>query len=209
MMRMTGDMFGDDRQPLDIGPGAGPGRPGQVIRLHPRSGQRHLDWLTWGLLPARTEHPDSASKPIHARAETVAELPTFAEAFRQRRAIVPATEYYQRRTVGEAGQRYAISRRDGQPMAIAGLWEAFRQSSGEVMRTYCIITVQATGAVAEIHDRMPLVIEESDWAVWLGETPGDPMALLRQSADNALVIAPVQGRKSATPRVQQGTTGRV
>ena len=209
VMAVTGDIFGDDRHPLDFGHGAGPGRSGQVIRLHPRTGQRHLDWLTWGLLPSAAERPDSAPRPIHARAEMVAELPVFADAFRHRRAIVPATEYYQRRTVGGTGQRYAISRRDGQPMAIAGLWEAFRQSNGDVVRTYCIITIQATGAVAGIHDRMPLVIEERDWAVWLGEAPGEPLTLLRPSAEDALVVALVQGRESATPSMERGGAGRV
>ena len=121
--------------------------------------------MTWGLLPHATESLDGAIGPIHARAETVAELPMFADAFQHRRAIVPATEYYQRRTIGGLGQRYAISRRDGQPLAIAGLWEAFRQSDGKVVRSYCIVTVAATGAVAEIHERMPLVINEPNWPV--------------------------------------------
>ncbi len=206
MAAATGDMFGSDREPTDFGSGAGPGRPGQVIRLHPKTGQRHLDWLTWGLLPQAT---DSAPGPIHARAETVAELPTFADAFRHRRAIVPATEYYQRRTIGAAGQRYAIAQRDGQPMAIAGLWEAFRRADGEVVRTYCIITVPATGAVAEIHDRMPLVLDESNWPVWLGEVPGDPVALLRPPAGGTLVIRPVHGGRSAGPAARRRETARV
>ncbi|MCW3476271.1 SOS response-associated peptidase [Limobrevibacterium gyesilva] len=199
MATATGDLFGGDPGSLDFGAGAGPGRPGQVIRLHPRTGQRHLDWLTWGLLPYATEDPDRAPRPIHARAEIVAELPVFADAFWHRRALVPATEYYQQRTIGAPGQRYAISRRDGQPMAIAGLWEAFRRPDGEVVRTYCIVTVQATGAIAEIHDRMPLVLDEPDWPVWLGETPGDPVTLLRPPAGDMLVLRPVQGRRSAWP----------
>ena len=173
----TRDMFGDDRPLPDFGSGGCPHRLGQVIRLHSRTGQRHLDWLRWGLAPSAAEHPDSAPRPTHASAETVAQLPMFAEAFRQRRAIVPATEYYQRRTVGGPGQR----------------------SSGEVVRTYCIIAVQATGAVADIHDRMPLVIEECDWAAWLGEVPGDPATLLRSSMEDALVVAPVQARRAAAP----------
>ena len=165
MASARSDIFGEDREAPEFGAGAGPSRPGQVIRLHPRTGQRHLDWLTWGLLPSAAAQAAGAPGPIHARAETVAAIPMFAEAFRQRRAIVPATEYYQRRTIGQPALRYAISRRDGQPMAIAGLWEAFRQPGGEVVRTYCIITVPAMGAVAEIHDRMPLVLDDRDWAV--------------------------------------------
>ena len=103
MAAVMGDMFGGDREPLDFGSGAGPGRLGQVIRLHPRTGQRHLDWLTWGLSPGATDSAETALRPIHARAETVAKLPMFADAFRHRRAIVPATEYYHRRTISEPG----------------------------------------------------------------------------------------------------------
>lgn len=81
MTAAMGDRFDADRDARNFGSGAAPGRPGQVIRLHPRTGQRHLDWLTWGLLPPATETSHGASRPIHARAETVAELPMFAEAF--------------------------------------------------------------------------------------------------------------------------------
>jgi putative SOS response-associated peptidase YedK len=136
MMAASESMLRGDNAALDFGVQAGPGRPGRVLRLHPRTGQRHFDWLTWGLLPQGAEDPESAPRPIHARAETVAELPLFAEAFRHRRAIVPATEYYQQRTIGGPAQRYAIARRDGQPLAIAGLWEAFRRPDGEIVRTY-------------------------------------------------------------------------
>jgi putative SOS response-associated peptidase YedK len=94
------DMFGGDWEQIDLGPGAGAGRPGQVIRLHPNTGERHMDWLTWGLVPASVTGDDRAPRPIHARAETVTQLPMFAEAFLKRRAIVPATAYFQHRTRG-------------------------------------------------------------------------------------------------------------
>jgi putative SOS response-associated peptidase YedK len=180
---------------------AGPGRPGRVIRLHPKTGARHMDWLTWGLLPHDTSDPLKAPRPIHARAETVAELPMFADAFRRRRAIVPANEYYQRRTRGGPDQRLAIVRQDGQPMAIAGLWEAYVWPDSRIERTYCIITVEAVGVVAEIHDRMPLVLEPSDWPLWLGETPGDPAGFLHPPTFEHLKLQPVQqgGRKRAKP----------
>lgn len=106
-----------------------------MIRLHPETRQRHLNWLTWGLSSHVTADLDDAPQPIHARAETVAELPMLADAFRCRRTIVPATEYFQRRTIGEPVQRYAVSRVDGQPMAIAGLWEAFGRPDGEIEET--------------------------------------------------------------------------
>lgn len=156
-----------------------------------------MDWLTWGQLPHDTTNPNSAPRPIHACAETVAELSMFADAFRRRRAIVPATEYYQRGTRGGPPRRFAISRQDGQPMAIAGLWESYVWPDGQIERTYCIITIEATGVVAAIHDRMPLVLEQDDWALWLGETPGDHTILLHPVADDKLMIRPI------------GTTGKL
>lgn len=195
MMQTSPDLLGNEHDELDIG--ARPGRKGQVIRVHPKTRLRHLDWLTWGLLPHDTESPETAPRPIHARAETVAMLPMFADAFRRRRAIVPATEYYQRRTLGGPAQRYAVTGRDGQPMAIAGLWESYVWPDNRIERTSCIITVAASGAIAEIHDRMPLVLDPNDWSVWLGETPGDPIALLRPSADDMLLVRPVGRRQGS------------
>ena len=76
-------------------------------------------------------------------------------------------------------------------MAIAGLWEAFSGPGGEIVRTYCILTIEAAGEVAKIHDRMPLVLEERDWPLWLGEVPGDPATLLQPPADDLLAIKPM------------------
>jgi putative SOS response-associated peptidase YedK len=198
MQAASGGTFGGDREQIDLGSGAGPGRTGQVIRVNPQTGARHMDWLTWGLLPHGAADPATAPRPIHARAETVTKLPMFADAFRHRRAIVPAGEYYQQRTIGGRDQRFAISRRDGQPLAIAGLWEAYVAADRSIERTYCIITVEAAGAVAEIHDRMPLVLDEEDWPLWLGEVEGDPESLLHRAAGDK----PVGGRsaeKTARP----------
>jgi putative SOS response-associated peptidase YedK len=125
----------------------------------------------------------------------------FADAFRRRRAIVPMKEYFQRRTIDEpVGERSAISRSDGAPMAVAGIWESFRTTSGEILRTYCIITTPASGAVATIHDRMPLVLEERDWPLWLGEVAGDPSTQLRPSPEDVLVIRPIDEERSVARR---------
>lgn len=183
------------RSELELG-GHGPGSRGLVVRRHPETGARHLDELEWGLLPHATSDPTSAPRPIHARAETVAEHPLFAGAFRKRRAIVPASVYFQRRTIGIPKARFAISRKDGKPMAFAGLWEAFRWPDGQITRTYCVITTEPNSLIAPIHDRMPVVLEEADWPVWLGEAPGEPMALLRPPPPNVLQCRPIGGRQS-------------
>jgi putative SOS response-associated peptidase YedK len=170
------------------------GRRGLVVRWNPATGERQLDTLVWGLLPYGTKNPAAAPRPINARAETVADHPMFAGAFWQRRAIVPATVYYQRRTTGGSGQSFAISRKDGRPMALAGLWESFKWPTGDITRTYCIITTAANSLVAQIHNRMPVVLEEEDWPVWLGEKPGDVMAFVHPPAADTLQCHPVKGK---------------
>jgi putative SOS response-associated peptidase YedK len=169
---------------LDFGK---PGELGLVVRLNPKTGERSFDQLIWGLVPHDTENLASAPRPIWARAETVASHPMFADAFQRRRAIVPANEYFQRATKGEIGRRWALSGIDRRPMAWAGLWEGYRSPSGEIIRTYCVITVEPSADVAPIHDRMPLIIEDGDLPLWLGETTGDPTTLLRPPREGILV----------------------
>jgi putative SOS response-associated peptidase YedK len=76
-------------------------------------------------------------------------------------------------------------------MAFAGLWEGWRASDGEVLRTYTVITTAANVTMAELHDRMPVILEPEDWPTWLGETAGDPASLLRPAADDVLRLWPV------------------
>ncbi|TCI00685.1 hypothetical protein EJV46_01355 [Roseococcus sp. SYP-B2431] len=118
----------------------GDGRPGSlgvVLRRHPKTGQRHVDRLVWGLLPHDTRDPRTAPRPLHARAETVASLPIFADAFRHRRAIVPVDEIQQRNTRQVGGPaRYAPPGGTGGPWPSPGLWEGYRGPDGEVIRTY-------------------------------------------------------------------------
>jgi putative SOS response-associated peptidase YedK len=164
---------------------------GLVVRFNPKTRERVMDKLSWGLLPHDTRYPLSASKPTHARAEGVAELPMFADAFQRRRALVPATEYAVRETKAATGKRFKVSRVDGTPMGWAGLWESFVWPDGRIDRTYCVITVPANVVVAPFRERMPLVLEPEDWSLWLGEIEGDPATLLRPVPEHVLSCTPV------------------
>ena len=86
---------------------------------------------------------------------------------------MPADVFYERRVIANGKQPYAIARQDGEPMAFGGLWEGFRWPDGAVTRSFSIITTDASPGVAELHDRMPAILEPADWPVWLGE-PGNP-----------------------------------
>jgi putative SOS response-associated peptidase YedK len=171
-----------------------PTRDAMVVRRHPETGERRLDMLRWGLVPHFTKDLKAARRPINARAETVATSGMFRGALAARRCIVPADAFYEWQVLGAGKQPYAIARVDGQPMAFAGLWEGWRSSDGEVLRSYTIVTTTANATLRPLHERMPVVLEQADWAAWLGETEADPLGLLRPAAEDVLRTWPVARR---------------
>jgi putative SOS response-associated peptidase YedK len=186
----------------NIGPSwnIAPTQQAMVVRRHPETGERHLDLLQWGLVPHWTKNPAHAkTKPINARAETVTTSGMFRGAFAQRRCLVPAEAFYEWKELEGVKQPYAIARQDGAMMVFAGLWEGYKWPSGEVTRTFTIITTSANTDMAGLHDRMPVILEPPDWPVWLGEVEDDPATLLRPSPDGTLRMWPVS-RAVNTPR---------
>lgn len=166
-----------------------------VVRRHPEAGERHLDLLTWGLVPNWTKDLATARRPINARAETVPTSGLFRAAFAARRCLVPADAFYEWQAItGGSKQPYAIARQDGQPMAFAGLWEGWRSPDGEALRTFTIVTTHANALLTPIHNRMPVIIEAADWPLWLGEAEGDATALMRPAAEDVLRAWPISTR---------------
>jgi putative SOS response-associated peptidase YedK len=171
-----------------------PSQYAMAVRRHPETGTRRLDALRWGLVPFFTKDWKATTRPINARAETIATSGMFRGAFVARRCIVPADLFYEWRKVGAAKQPYAISRAEAAPLALGGIWEGWRSADGEVLRTFAIITTPANREMSELHDRMPLVLEEPDWRLWLGEEAGDAAGLLRPAPDGTLKAWPVSPR---------------
>jgi putative SOS response-associated peptidase YedK len=165
-----------------------------VVRRHPESGERHLDALTWGFVPAFTKTLKEARRPINARAETVATVGMFRNAFAKRRCIVPAAAFYEWQAGADGKTPYAIARTNGEPLAFAGIWEGWRAPDGNVMRTFAIVTTTANSQMAVLHERMPVILEPADWPVWLAEEAGDPATLLRPSNEGNLRLWPVDKR---------------
>ena len=168
-----------------------PTQAAMVIRRNPDSGERSLDVLSWGLVPFFTKDVKKAQRPFNARSETAPSSSVFREAFRRRRCIVPCDAFYEWQAVADGKQPYAIARADGAPLALAGLWEGWRDAAGEVLRTFTIMTTAANATMAPIHNRMPVILEEEDWRTWLGEVPRDPLDLLRPAAEDVLRLWPV------------------
>jgi putative SOS response-associated peptidase YedK len=165
-----------------------------VVRRHPETGARHLDALTWGLVPSFTKDLKAARKPINARAETVGSSGMFKMAVAKRRCLVPASAFYEWKATLDGKMPYAIARSDGEPLAFAGLWEGWRSPEGNILRTFAIVTTQANEQMTVLHNRMPVILERADWSKWLGEADGDPLTLLRPSPVGVLRIWPVEKR---------------
>jgi putative SOS response-associated peptidase YedK len=169
-----------------------PSQDAMVVRLNPETGERNLDLLTWGLVPHWTKDLKEARRPINARAETVASSPMFMSAFQRRRALVCADTFFewQARENGPK-QPYTIARHDGETMAFAGIWEGWKAETGKVIRSFTIITTPANQTMKPIHDRMPVILNEASWRVWLGEQEADAGALLQPAPDDLLEVWPV------------------
>lgn len=148
----------------------------RVLRTNPETKQRELVPLRWGLVPSWADDPAIGNRFINARAETVADKPSFREAFRQRRCLVPADGFYEWKKEGTKKQPVYIRRKDGQPFAFAGLWEEWERQ-GEVIESCAIITTHANELMAEFHDRMPVILQPQDYALWLDPEVQDPTLL--------------------------------
>jgi putative SOS response-associated peptidase YedK len=162
-----------------------------------KQGSRRLGTLRWGLVPSWADNPGSGGRHINARAETVATNGIFRESFARRRCLIPADGFYEWRgpaEPGEAKQPFFIGARDGEPLALAGVWDAWRDAEDRWLRTCAIITTKANEIVAPLHDRMPVVLPEEAWAGWLDPSELDvrgARALLVPSAAGLLERHPV------------------
>jgi putative SOS response-associated peptidase YedK len=163
-----------------------------------REGERVADLMRWGLVPHWAKDVTIGHKLNNARAETVFDKPSFRQAVRRRRCILPASGYYE----WQAGsgpkapkQPWYFSAPSGEPLAMAGLFEAWRPSeSEEWMLTCCVITTEPNSVAAPVHDRMPVLLAAADWSHWLSRTEQDPAALaplLKPASAKALQAWPV------------------
>ncbi|PNG27323.1 SOS response-associated peptidase [Methylocella silvestris] len=145
---------------------------------------RHFDLVRWGFLPPFVKDPRHFPLIINARAETLLEKPSFAAAFRRRRCLFLADAFYEwRRETGSprGGARpYLFRRADGEPLALAGIWESWSGPNGEELDTACVITTAANGSTAAIHDRLPAIIEREAIEAWLCPDEATTEAALRQ-----------------------------
>lgn len=152
---------------------------GAVTAQLDTAGRAVRQWreLSWGLLPGWAENSAGTQRPINARSETAASKPTFREAYRRRRCLIPADGYYEWQATGRDKQPYFFSLCDEPLFAFAGLYEHWKGASGqsgaEAIDSCTILTTEANEMMREFHDRMPVILESRDYEAWLDPTCED------------------------------------
>lgn len=163
------------------------------------SDRRELALLRWGLVPWWARSPDFDARTINARSETADRLPTFRDAFRERRCLIPADGFFEWRAEGGRKQPYHVRLRNGGVFALAGLWDRWEGPEGEALESCTVLTTDANRTLRDLHDRMPVVLTPQQGSAWLDpeSAPRELRGLLRPAPEALLLFHPV------TPRVNR------
>jgi putative SOS response-associated peptidase YedK len=177
-----------------------------AMLYHPESEQHEFQSLRWGLIPSWAKDPGMGAKLINARAETVAEKPAFRSAFKRRRCLVVADGFYEWQHKEGKKQPYYFRLQEGEPFGFAGLWEQWRSPKEQIpleseqspqtkeITSCTILTTQANELLQPIHDRMPVILQQQDYDVWLDpqvQTPERLQQLLQPYPSEAMTAYPV------------------
>ena len=175
--------------------------PTQPIAVVLQHSARTLEAFQWGLVPFWAKDPKIGNRMINARAETVAEKPSFRAAFKQRRCLIPASGYYEWRRENDERLPTYIHRTDKTPFAFAGLWEEWHAPEGEILHTCTIITTEASDQVSAIHHRMPVIFDSEQEETWLdpGLDDGDNLAELLHNTSAAELSSYPVGKQVNPP----------
>ena len=152
----------------------------EILAIFKQNGENWLDKFHWGLVPFWAKDVSIGNKMINARAESVAEKPSFRNAFKKRRCLIPADGFYEWK--GEKGEKQPmfISLPDKKPFAFAGLWETWYQKDDQnsVYRSCTIITTRASDSMRNIHHRMPVILKPQVYEPWLDPANRDAAQLI-------------------------------
>ncbi|MFO7952952.1 MAG: SOS response-associated peptidase [Bacillota bacterium] len=162
-----------------------------AVRISPEDGQKEAAFLKWGLVPFFADDQTIGNRMINARAETVPHKPSFRNAFKKRRLLIPATGFFEWKKENGSKQPYYICRKDKKPFSLAGLWE--RWDKGErPLETCTILTTEPNSLVAPLHNRMPVIIPHEAYEDWLKQAgEKDLSRLLKPYPAEELAAYPV------------------
>jgi putative SOS response-associated peptidase YedK len=144
-----------------------PTQPIPIIRQNPKEPRRELSLVRWGLIPSWSMDMSGAAILINARSETAATKPAFRDPLASRRCLVPADGFYEWQRTGKVKQPYCFEVNDGELFAFAGLWDRWKDLSGQWIKSCSIVTTTPNAVTSPVHDRMPVILDPADFDLWL------------------------------------------
>ncbi|MCU1250093.1 MAG: hypothetical protein JWQ49_3122 [Edaphobacter sp.] len=144
-----------------------PTQPIPVIRQNPKEPVRELTLMRWGLIPSWAKDSSVAAQMINARSETAATKPAFREPLKSCRCLIPADGFYEWMRTGKTKQPYCFEVNGGELFAFAGLWDRWRDASGNWVKTCSILTTTPNAVTSTVHDRMPVILIPDSYDLWL------------------------------------------
>jgi putative SOS response-associated peptidase YedK len=168
-----------------------------IVAVRQSADGREAAELKWGLIPSWAKDASMGARLINARSETVTEKPSFREAYKRRRCIVPADGIYEWQRAGGWKQPFFFHMRDDRVFGFAGLWDKWRDKEGKIIESCAILTTEANEVFRTVHDRMPVILPPETYDEWLGDDPRGVEALkelLRPYPSSEMVAYPVGPR---------------
>ena len=159
--------------------------PTQPVLAVVNDGGRRAEFMRWGLIPFWAKDPKIGNRMINAVGETAAAKPAFRAAFKKRRCLVLADGFFEWRKDGKSKVPTYIFLKSGEPFAMAGLWETWKNPEGDLVRSCTIVTTQPNEFIAPIHNRMPVILSQETEALWL-----DPMTEEASTLNPLLIPSP-------------------
>lgn len=183
--------------------------PTQPVAVIPNDGKNNLDFYIWGLIPSWSKDPTIGNRMINARSETLAEKPSFRNAFKRRRCLIPASGFYEWSLNKEKNQKtpYYILRKDNRVFSFAGLWEIWYDPDGSEIRSCTIITTQPNSLIRPLHNRMPVILDEANYEEWLAadeQNPDELSRLLTSYSPELMQVYPIS-KAVNNPKIDQAT----
>jgi putative SOS response-associated peptidase YedK len=154
-----------------------PTQPVPIVRQHPKEPNRVLSLVRWGLIPSWAKDTSGSAGMINARSETATTKPAFRDPMKFRRCLVPADGFYEWARKGTTKQPFCFEVNNGELFAFAGLWDRWKDPSGQWIKSCSILTTSPNAVTSLVHDRMPVILKRDDYDLWLDPGMTDVEAL--------------------------------
>jgi putative SOS response-associated peptidase YedK len=138
-----------------------------IVRNEHGAKTRHFTTMPWGLIPSWAKDMSIGNRTLNARSETVTKMPAFRDSILKKRCLIPADGFYEWQKMGSVKQPFCFEVGEGEVFALAGLWDEWTSPDGEIIESCTILTTGPNSLVADLHDRMPVIVPPEKYSLWL------------------------------------------